>query len=106
MANYFSIQQSLCVPVRRRCYVGAMSSTPDVMLNSGVAIPQVGFGVFLVPEAETREAVGAALEVGYRHIDTARAYDNEAAVGAAMTESGIPRDELFVTTKCWNTDQG
>jgi len=77
-----------------------------VALTSGAEIPQVGYGVFLVPEDETKAAVSAALEVGYRHIDTARAYDNEAAVGEAIAASGIDRDELFVTTKLWNDDQG
>jgi diketogulonate reductase-like aldo/keto reductase len=83
-----------------------MRTIPDVTMNNGVQIPQVGFGVFLVPEEETKAAVLAALEVGYRHIDTARLYFNEAAVGAAISESGIPRDEIFVTTKLWNSDQG
>ena len=83
-----------------------MPTVPPVTFNNDVEIPQVGFGVFLVPEAETKAAVASALEVGYRHIDTARAYDNEAAVGAAVAESGIDLDELFVTTKCWNSDHG
>ena len=83
-----------------------MPSVPCLSLNNGVEIPQVGFGVFLVPEEETRQAVTSALEAGYRHIDTARIYGNEAAVGAAIADSGIARDELFVTTKCWNSDQG
>jgi 2,5-diketo-D-gluconate reductase A len=83
-----------------------MVSIPLITLNSGAEIPQVGFGVFLVPPAETKAAVAAALEVGYRHIDTARLYDNEEAVGQAIAESGISRDELFITTKCWNDDQG
>ena len=83
-----------------------MQQVPTVRLNNDVEIPQVGFGVFLVPAAATRAAVEAALEVGYRHIDTARLYDNEAAVGEAIAASGIARDELFVTTKCWNSDQG
>jgi 2,5-diketo-D-gluconate reductase A len=83
-----------------------MSTIPLVTLNNGVEIPQVGFGVFLIPEEETEEAVTAALDTGYRHIDTAAYYFNESAVGAAIEKSGIPRDELFVTTKCWNDDQG
>lgn len=83
-----------------------MSSIPTVPLNIGVEIPQVGYGVFLVPAAETRAAVTSALETGYRHIDTARIYGNEQAVGSAVAESGIARDELFITTKCWNSDQG
>lgn len=69
-------------------------------------MPQLGFGVFQVPDDETEAAVTTALEVGYRSIDTAAAYGNEAGVGAAIAKSGIPRNELFVTTKLWNSDQG
>ena len=83
-----------------------MTSVPTVTLNSGVTMPQLGFGVFQVPEAETTAAVTAALEAGYRSIDTATIYGNERAVGAAIAASGIPRDDLFVTTKLWNVDQG
>ena len=83
-----------------------MSSVPNLVLNNGVEIPQLGFGVFKVPPEETRQAVLTALETGYRHIDTARLYDNEAAVGAAVRDSDLMRDEIFVTTKVWNTDQG
>jgi len=83
-----------------------MPSIAPVTLNNGVEIPQVGFGVFLVPAEETKAAVLAALEIGYRHIDTAKLYANEAEVGSAIQESGIDRGELFVTTKCWNSDQG
>ncbi len=79
---------------------------PPLALNNGVEIPQVGYGVFLVPADETKTAVSAALEVGYRHIDTARAYNNETAVGEAIAESGLDRDQVFVTTKLWNDDQG
>jgi 2,5-diketo-D-gluconate reductase A len=79
---------------------------PKLTFNNGAEIPQVGFGVFLVPDHETKAAVSSALEAGYRHIDTAQAYGNEAAVGEAISESGIPRDELFVTTKLWNDAQG
>lgn len=75
-------------------------------MNNGVEIPQVGFGVFLVPDTETKAAVLTALEAGYRHIDTAKLYQNEAGVGAAIAESGLARDELFVTTKVWNSEQG
>ncbi|MCB1274540.1 MAG: aldo/keto reductase [Leucobacter sp.] len=78
---------------------------PNLALNDGRAIPQLGVGVFLVKPGEAQRVVADALDVGYRHIDTARIYDNEAEVGAAIAESGIPRDELFVTTKLWNTDQ-
>ncbi|WP_434533358.1 aldo/keto reductase [Amycolatopsis carbonis] len=69
-------------------------------------MPQLGFGVFQVPPAETKTAVKTALGAGYRSIDTATAYGNEAAVGEALAESGITRDELFITTKLWNSDQG
>ncbi len=83
-----------------------MSTIPSLTFNNGVEIPQVGFGVFLVPEDETKAAVASALEAGYRHIDTAMIYQNEAAVGAAIAESSIDRADIFVTTKCWNDDQG
>ncbi|HEX8080063.1 MAG TPA: aldo/keto reductase [Jatrophihabitans sp.] len=81
-------------------------TVPALAMNNGVQIPQLGFGVFLVPDTETKAAVQTALEAGYRHIDTAKLYQNEAGVGAAIAESGIPRDELFVTTKVWNSEQG
>ncbi|MEU6140440.1 aldo/keto reductase [Streptomyces sp. NPDC047081] len=79
---------------------------PTVTLNNGVEIPQLGFGVFQIPDAETTAAVTAALEAGYRSIDTAAIYGNEAGVGAALAASGIAREDLFVTTKLWNADQG
>jgi len=82
------------------------STVPTVCLHNGVEIPQLGFGVFLVPDSETKAAVRTALQTGYRHIDTAKLYGNEAAVGAAISESGIPREEIFVTTKVWNSEQG
>ena len=75
-------------------------------LNSANQIPQLGLGVFKVEDDECERVVSDALEVGYRHIDTAMIYRNEAAVGRAIAASGIPRDELFVTTKLWNSDQG
>ncbi|MFF9495471.1 aldo/keto reductase [Streptomyces flaveolus] len=81
-------------------------TVPTVTLNNGVEIPQLGFGVFQVPDAETTAAVSAALEAGYRSIDTAAIYGNEAGVGRALADSGIARDDLFVTTKLWNADQG
>jgi diketogulonate reductase-like aldo/keto reductase len=81
-------------------------TVPTVTLNNGVEIPQLGFGVFQVPDAETTAAVSAALEAGYRSIDTAAIYGNEAGVGAALASSGIAREDLFVTTKLWNADQG
>ncbi|MGV8885385.1 MAG: aldo/keto reductase [Microbacteriaceae bacterium] len=81
-------------------------TVPTIALNSGHSIPQLGFGVFKVDPAETERIVSDALEVGYRHIDTAAIYGNEVGVGAAIEKSGIPRDELFITTKLWNSDQG
>lgn len=80
-------------------------SVPTITLNSGHVIPQLGFGVFKVPADEAEKAVTNALEVGYRHIDTAAIYGNEEGVGAAIAKSGLPRDELFVTTKLWNDRQ-
>ncbi|MFH8249627.1 aldo/keto reductase [Microbacterium sp. B2969] len=77
-------------------------TTPTVKLNDGHDIPQLGYGVFKVPPAETERAVTEALEVGYRHIDTAAIYGNEQGVGAAIAASGVARDELFITTKLWN----
>ena len=79
---------------------------PAVTLNNGVQIPQLGFGVFQVPPEDTQRIVEDALEAGYRHIDTAAAYRNEAAVGAAIAASGIPRQEIFITTKLRNGEQG
>ena len=79
-----------------------MASVPNLTLNNGVTIPQLGFGVFQVPQDETQRVVEEALEVGYRHIDTAAAYGNEAGVGSAIAASGVPRDEIFVTTKLRN----
>lgn len=80
-------------------------STSFVSLNSGARIPQVGLGVWQAGGA-TRRAVSAALSAGYRHVDTAAVYGNEAPVGLALSESGIPRSELFVTTKLWNQNHG
>ncbi|MCW2987953.1 MAG: aldo/keto reductase [Solirubrobacterales bacterium] len=82
------------------------SPVPAVALRDGVEIPQLGFGVFQVPPEDTQETVEAALATGYRHIDTAAAYRNEAGVGAALAAAGLPRDEVFVTTKLWNSQQG
>ncbi|GAA2045506.1 aldo/keto reductase [Agromyces tropicus] len=75
-------------------------------MNDGHSIPQLGFGVFLVEPAETERIVTDALDIGYRHIDTARIYGNEEGVGRALAASRIARDELYVTTKLWNDDQG
>jgi diketogulonate reductase-like aldo/keto reductase len=82
-------------------------TTTNLPLATGARIPQVGFGVWQVPHGATaRDAVTAALELGYRHIDTAHIYRNEADVGAALRASGVPRGEVFVTTKLWNDDHG
>ncbi|MFL6162043.1 MAG: aldo/keto reductase [Jatrophihabitantaceae bacterium] len=81
-------------------------TVPALRLNTGVEIPQVGFGVFLIPETETKTAVATALAAGYRHIDTAKLYQNEAEVGQAIAESDVPREQIFVTTKVWNSEQG
>ncbi len=79
-----------------------MSGVPVVTLNNGVEIPQLGFGVFQIPPPETKAATLSALEVGYRHIDTAEMYGNEAGVGEAVRESGLDRSEVFVTSKLNN----
>jgi len=81
-------------------------TVPTIALNDGNTIPQLGFGVFKVDPDATERIVSDALEVGYRHIDTAAIYGNELGVGRAIAASGIPRDELFITTKLWNSDQG
>ncbi|MGP9816413.1 aldo/keto reductase [Glutamicibacter sp. 363] len=79
---------------------------PAVTLNNGVQMPQIGFGVFQVPNEETTTAVAAALKAGYRSIDTAAIYGNEEGVGKALAESGINREELFITSKIWISDMG
>jgi diketogulonate reductase-like aldo/keto reductase len=79
---------------------------PNVRLSDGVEIPQVGYGVFQVPPDETQRAVEDALAAGYRHIDTAAAYRNERGVAAGIAASDVPRGEIFLTTKLWNTEQG
>jgi diketogulonate reductase-like aldo/keto reductase len=83
-----------------------MTAVPTVTLNNGVTMPQLGFGVFQVPNAETAQAVSHALKAGYRSIDTAAVYGNEEGVGQALAESGVPREDLFITTKLWNAEQG
>jgi 2,5-diketo-D-gluconate reductase A len=79
---------------------------PGIALHDGVEIPQLGFGVFQVPPERTQGVVELALEAGYRHVDTAAAYRNEEGVGEAIAASGVPREEVFVTTKLWNSQQG
>ncbi|MGA9870981.1 MAG: aldo/keto reductase [Rhodococcus sp. (in: high G+C Gram-positive bacteria)] len=82
-------------------------NTPNVALNSGTRIPQVGLGVWQAADSETERAVRHALaEANYRHIDTAAAYGNEEAVGRGIAASSVPREDIFVTTKLWNADQG
>ena len=82
------------------------SRVPNLPLRGDVEIPQLGFGVFKVPPEDTAEVVTRALQTGYRHIDTATAYRNEAGVGQAIRAAGLDRGEVFVTTKCFNDDHG
>ena len=79
---------------------------PRIALRGDAVIPQLGFGVFQVPPGETAAVVARALSVGYRHIDTAAAYGNEATVGEAVRSSGLGREDVFVTSKCFNDDHG
>ncbi|MBX7466122.1 aldo/keto reductase [Streptomyces sp. MAG02] len=79
-----------------------MTAVPTITLNNGVRIPQLGFGTFQIPKDETRETTLAALEAGYRHIDTAQMYGNEKEVGQAVRDSGLDRDDVFVTSKLNN----
>jgi 2,5-diketo-D-gluconate reductase A len=81
-------------------------TVPTIELNNGVSIPQLGFGVFQIPPEDTADAVTHALDVGYRHIDTARAYRNEEGVRQAIDASGLDRGDVFVTTKLWNNSHG
>ena len=86
-----------------------MTSVPNVSLSTGtttIDIPQLGFGVWQVPDAEATDAVATALEVGYRSIDTAAAYQNEDGVGRALARTDVPREEIFLTTKVWNDEHG
>ncbi|SFE59111.1 2,5-diketo-D-gluconate reductase A [Actinacidiphila alni] len=79
-----------------------MSPVPNVILNNGVTIPQLGFGTYQIEPKDTREAVRTALEIGYRHIDTAQMYGNEKEVGQAVADAGLPREEVFLTSKLNN----
>jgi 2,5-diketo-D-gluconate reductase A len=83
-----------------------VADVPDVRLHDGTEIPQLGFGVFQVPPEETARAVEDALAAGYRHLDTAAIYRNERGVAAGIAASGVPRSEIYLTTKLWNTEQG
>ncbi|WP_408639264.1 aldo/keto reductase [Nocardia yamanashiensis] len=87
-------------------YRSETSPVPSTILNDGTVMPRLGFGVFQVSTDDSIAAVSTALEVGYRSIDTAAVYGNEAETGRAIREYGIPRDEVYVTTKLWNADQG
>src|SRR3954451_12876443 len=80
--------------------------TTTITLNNGVEMPAIGLGVFQTPPDETRAAVASALDLGYRHIDTAAAYGNEREVGKAIRDSDIARDEIFIETKVWISDYG
>ncbi|MCH0558027.1 aldo/keto reductase [Streptomyces sp. MUM 16J] len=82
------------------------SKVPPIILNNGVEMPQLGFGVWQVPDTEAERVVTTALESGYRSIDTAAIYGNEEGTGKAIAVSGLPREDIFVTTKLWNSDQG
>jgi 2,5-diketo-D-gluconate reductase A len=84
----------------------SQTGVPQTRLAGDVEIPQLGFGVFQVPPADTAEVVTQALHAGYRHIDTAAAYGNEAGVGEAIHTAGLDRGEVFITTKCFNDDHG
>ena len=86
--------------------MSAEKTVPTITLNDGTTIPQLGFGVFQVPADDVAGVVTKALETGYRSIDTAAAYRNEKGVGQALRDSGIAREDLYVTTKLWNDDQG
>ena len=81
-------------------------ASPLIKLNDGNSIPQVGLGVFQTPPDQTERAVATALDAGYRHVDTASIYGNEAETGRAIANSGVARDDVFITTKLWNADQG
>jgi 2,5-diketo-D-gluconate reductase A len=83
-----------------------MSTVPIITLDNGVEIPQLGLGVWQIEDEIVTDVVTTAFEAGYRHVDTAAVYGNEAGVGRAIAASDLPRDELFITTKLWNSDQG
>lgn len=83
-----------------------MNKNSKIKLSNGTEMPIIGFGTFRIPVEETADVVTKALNAGYRYIDTAKIYGNEEGVGKAIQESGIPREEIFVTTKLWNADQG
>jgi diketogulonate reductase-like aldo/keto reductase len=82
------------------------SKVPPIILNNGIEMPQLGYGVWQVPDDEAERTVALALEAGYRSIDTAAIYGNEEGTGRAIAASGLPREDIFVTTKLWNSDHG
>lgn len=92
--------------VRAAWFYDEGMNIPSLTMNDGRSIPQLGFGVFQIPAEDTARVVGEALTAGYRHIDTAWGYMNEAGVGEALAVSGLDRDEVFITTKVWNSFQG
>ena len=81
-------------------------NVPNVKFNDGRSIPQLGYGVWQVEDEVAEKVVATALEIGYRHIDTAAIYGNEAGVGRAIANSDVAREDIFLTTKLWNSDQG
>ncbi len=83
-----------------------MHLVPNLIMNDGRAIPQIGFGVWQVPDDQVTAATLEAFAAGYRHVDTAAIYENERGVGEAIARYGLPRDDIFLTTKVWNTDHG
>ena len=78
-----------------------MTQVPNLTLNNGNSIPQLGFGVYQIPNGQVEESIAVALASGYRHIDTAAVYNNEEGVGRAIASAGVAREELFITTKLW-----
>ena len=86
--------------------MGYGSLTDSFTMHNGKTIPCIGYGTYKTSEEEVYDAVIAAIKAGYRHIDTAAFYKNEAGVGRAVRECGVPREEIFVTSKVWNTDRG
>src|SRR5690606_8927713 len=81
-------------------------TSPRLAMNDGRSIPQLGFGVYKIPDATTAGLIETAIDAGYRHIDTASLYENEAGVGDGVRGSGIPREDIFVNTKVWNDAHG
>ncbi|MGY6498957.1 MAG: aldo/keto reductase, partial [Microcella sp.] len=79
---------------------------PRISLSDGTSIPQLGLGVYKVPAEQTAELVAGAIELGYRHVDTAALYKNEREVGEGVRASGVPRDELYITSKVWDDQHG